>query len=186
MYVIVVNMNIYKSYASSEGPGRTGSASTHWRSGDLLALVAFVALCLGISAVGAWVTAPSIDTWYRALEKPAFNPPDWVFAPVWTALYVLIAVAGWRVWRRRGATGARAAMASYGVQLALNLAWSFLFFGGRLIGAALADIVLLLAAIGVNVVLFARIDRAAGWLLTPYAAWVAFATALNFALWLRN
>ncbi len=156
------------------------------RVGDLLGLGAFVALCLAISAIGGWVTADSVGTWYRTLQKPVFNPPDWVFAPVWTLLYLMIALAGWRVWRSRGLAGARAAMAAYAAQLALNLAWSFLFFGGRMIGIALVEIVLLLAAIVVNAVLFWRIDRLAGWLLAPYAAWVAFACMLNFALWRLN
>ena len=156
------------------------------RLGDLLGLGAFVVLCLAISAIGGWVTADSVGTWYRTLQKPDFNPPDWVFAPVWSLLYLMIALAGWRVWRRRGLAGARVAMGAYAAQLALNLAWSFVFFGGQMIGIALAEIVLLLVAIGVNALLFWRIDRMAGWLLAPYAAWVAFASILNFALWRLN
>jgi tryptophan-rich sensory protein len=99
---------------------------------------------------------------------------------------VLIAVSGWRVWRRRGFSGAQVAFGAYWVQLALNLGWSLLFFGQRMIGAALVEILVLLAAIVVNAALFARIDRGAGWLLVPYAAWVAFASLLNFALWRLN
>ena len=156
------------------------------RAGELLGFGAFVALCLAISALSGWVTAQSVVTWYRTLQKPVFNPPDWMFAPVWTLLYLMIALAGWRVWRTRGLAGARAGMAAYAAQLALNLAWSFLFFGGWMIGIALAEIVLLLGAIGVNAVLFWRTDRLAGWLLAPYAAWVAFACVLNFALWRLN
>jgi tryptophan-rich sensory protein len=98
----------------------------------------------------------------------------------------MIALAGWRVWRRVGLSGARAGMVAYSAQLALNLAWSFLFFGGRMIGVALAEIMLLLAVICVNAALFRRIDRVAGWLLVPYAAWVAFACVLNLALWRLN
>jgi len=162
----------------------TGAVRT--RAGDLLGLGGFLALCLAISAIGGWVTADSVGSWYRTLQKPVFNPPDWVFAPVWTLLYLMIALAGWRVWRRVGLSSARAAMVAYSAQLALNLAWSFLFFGGRMIGVALVEIVLLLAVIGVNAVLFWRIDRLAGWLLVPYAAWVAFACVLNFALWRLN
>lgn len=153
---------------------------------DLLGLGTFLALCLAVSAIGGWVTAQSVGTWYQTLQKPVFNPPDWLFAPVWTLLYLMIAVAGWRVWRSTGLAGARAGMVAYAAQLALNLTWSFLFFGGRMIGTALVEIVLLLAAIGVNAVLFWRADRLAGWLLVPYAAWVAFACILNFALWRLN
>lgn len=151
-----------------------------------LALAAFVALCLAISAVAGAVTAGSVGTWYQALHKPPFNPPDWVFAPVWTILYLTIAVAGWRVWLRRGFAGARIELTAYALQLALNLGWSCIFFGGRMIGAALVEIGFLFAAILINASLFARIERLAGWLLLPYAAWVLFAAALNFALWRLN
>lgn len=132
------------------------------------------------------MTATSVGTWYAGLAKPAFNPPNWGFGPVWTALYLMLAVAGWRVWRRRGAGGVRLALGALALQLALNLGWSFLFFGARLIGAALAEIALLLAAILATAVLFWRIDRVAGALFVPYAAWVAFATVLNAALWRLN
>ena len=156
------------------------------RTRELLGLVAFIALCLGVSALGGWVTAGSVASWYPTLHKPAFNPPDWLFAPVWTVLYLMVAVAGWRVWRRRGFSGARGAMSAYALQLALNLGWSFVFFGGRMIGAALAEIVLLFVAIVVNEALFWRIERAAALLLVPYAAWVAFAAVLNAELWRLN
>ena len=156
------------------------------RVGDLLGLGAFIVLCLTIAAIGARITMPSIGTWYRTLQKPFFNPPDWIFGPVWTVLYLMIAVAGWRAWRSTRVAGARARMGVYGVQLTLNLAWSLIFFGGRMIGLALVDIVLLLAAIVVTAALFWRADRLAGWLLAPYAAWVAFAGVLNFALWRLN
>jgi len=162
------------------------NAASRTRGRDALGLAAFVALCLAISAIGGWVTAQSVGTWYRALQKPFFNPPDWVFAPVWTTLYLTIALAGWRVWRVRGLAGALAAMSVYAAQLALNLAWSFIFFGARAIGLAFAEILILLAAICINAALFRRIDRAAGWLLVPYAAWVAFASVLNLALWRLN
>lgn len=160
--------------------------SPHARFRDLAGLGAFVATCLVISFIGGWVTASSVDTWYQALQKPPFNPPDWLFAPVWTLLYLMIAVSGWRAWRNQAHPGLRAAMAAYATQLALNLAWSWVFFGGRLIGPAFAVILLLLVAIGANAVLFWRADRLAGWLLLPYAAWVAFAAVLNFSLWKLN
>ena len=146
----------------------------------------FIAVNAAVSALGGWATAGSVGTWYAALEKPSFNPPDWVFAPVWSALYLMIAVAGWRAWRRGAGQAARLALTAYAVQLALNLSWSFVFFGAQLIGAALAVIAALLAAILANAFLFWRIDRAAGALLLPYAAWVSFATLLNAALWRLN
>jgi tryptophan-rich sensory protein len=161
--------------------GTTGS-----RRRDLLGLAGFIAVCLAVSALGGWVTTQSVDTWYRTLQKPSFNPPDWLFAPVWTLLYVLIAVAGWRVWRGHGLRAVRGPMAAYALQLGLNCAWSFLFFGGRMIGAALIDITLLFVAIVVTAALFRPIDRIAAWLLAPYGAWVAFASVLNLAIWRLN
>jgi tryptophan-rich sensory protein len=154
------------------------------RTRDYVGLAAFIAINVAVSALGGWATAGSVGTWYQALAKPAFNPPDWVFAPVWSALYLMIAIAGWRVWRRGGEV--RGALTVYAVQLALNLSWSFVFFGARMIGPALAVIAALLVAIVANAFLFWRIDRWAGALLVPYAAWVSFAAALNAALWRLN
>lgn len=176
------------------------------RTRDYAGLAVFIAINVAVSALGGWATAASVGTWYQALAKPAFNPPDWIFAPVWSALYLMIAIAGWRVWRRdpvegrsaaREGQGARSdardagrevrlALTVYAVQLALNLSWSFVFFGARLIGPALAVIAALLAAILANAFLFWRLDRVAGALLAPYAAWVSFATLLNAALWRLN
>ena len=153
---------------------------------NLVALAGFVALCFAVAAAGGAVTATSVETWYAGLAKPPFNPPDWVFGPVWTALYLMIAVAGWRVWRRRSESGAWLALGAWGVQLSLYLSWSMLFFGARMIGAALVEIAVLLAAILITAALFWRIDRIAGVLLVPYAAWVGFATVLNAALWRLN
>ena len=153
---------------------------------DLAALAAFVVTCLAVSAIGGAVTASSVGDWYASLQKPAFNPPDWVFAPVWTVLYLMMAVAGWRVWRRAGFADGGVALALFAVQLALNLAWSFLFFGWRRIDLALVEIVVLLAAILLTTAAFWRIDRIAGLLFVPYAAWVAYAMLLNIALWNLN
>ena len=161
-----------------------------------LTLALFIALVLGGGTLIGLMTLPG--EWYAGLAKPPFNPPNWIFAPVWSALYLMIAIAGWRVWRRGAGeasggvevSGAmrevRLALIVYAVQIALNLSWSFVFFGARLIGPALAVIAALLAAIIANAFLFWRIDRAAGALLVPYAAWVAFATLLNAALWRLN
>lgn len=149
------------------------------------ALIGFLAVCFAVSALGAYFTASSVGTWYQTLNKPSFNPPDWVFAPVWTALYVLIAAAGWRVWRRCGFSDRRA-FALYGLQLGLNLMWSVLFFGMRNPGAAFLELALLWSAIVATLVLFWRSDRIAGALFAPYLAWVSFAGALNAAIWKLN
>lgn len=148
---------------------------------DLTGLAAFLILCFAVSAVGGAITASSVGTWYQGLAKPAFNPPDWIFAPVWTALYVMIAVAGWRVWRRGGYRESRGALRLflYIGQLVLNVGWSLLFFGFRLPGAALVEIIVLLATVVATGVSFRRSDVWAAVLFAPYAAWVAFAATLN-------
>jgi tryptophan-rich sensory protein len=155
-------------------------------SRDIVGLVVFIALCLAFSGIGGAVTATSVGTWYQALHKSPLNPPDWVFAPVWTTLYVLMAIAGWRVWRHARSEARRRALAVFAVQLGLNLAWSFLFFGFQRIGLALLEIVILLLAIIANTILFWRIDRVAGVLFMPYVLWVVYATVLNTSLWLLN
>ncbi|KZD00890.1 TspO/MBR family protein [Oceanibaculum pacificum] len=148
----------------------------------LLGLAGFLGLCLIVSALGGAITATSVGDWYQTLAKPSFNPPDWVFGPVWTVLYIMMAVAGWRIWRRHGFGGVPIAMSLFGAQLALNLAWSFLFFGLRSPSLALIDIFLLLIAILGTMGAFRPCDRIAFWLLVPYALWVTYATVLNAAI----
>jgi benzodiazapine receptor len=147
-------------------------------------LVVAVGLCLAVGALGGWITAISVKTWYPLLNKPGFTPPDWLFGPVWTVLYVLMGIAAWRVWRAGART--REALALFALQLALNLAWSVVFFGLHRIGMAVGVIVLLEAAILVTVAAFRRIDRLAAALLVPYALWVGFAAVLNIAVWRLN
>jgi benzodiazapine receptor len=156
------------------------------RRQELVGLAGFVLLCLAGSALGGLATSSSVGTWYQTLAKPSFNPPDWVFAPVWTTLYIFMAIAGWRVWRTPNAQPGTHALQVFYVQLALNLLWSFLFFGMQAIGLALVEIITLLVAIVVTTVLFWRIDRPAGVLFLPYIMWVAFASLLNSALWVLN
>jgi len=148
----------------------------------------FVALVVVFSAaaVGGAATSSSVGDWYQALRKPPFNPPAWVFGPVWTALYAMMAVAAWLVWRRRGFADAQLPLALFGLQLALNAAWSVLFFGLRNPGLALVDIVLLWAAILGTLLTFRPISAPAAALLSPYLAWVSFAGVLNYAIWSLN
>ena len=149
-----------------------------------IALLAFFGVCFAVAGIAGVVTATSVDTWYPTLAKPAFTPPDRVFGPVWTALYAMMALAAWLAWRRVGWEGR--ALRLFFAQLGLNFAWSVLFFGWQLIGLALVDIALLLVLIGLTAVAFWRIDRRAGLLLAPYLLWVAYAGALNGAIWLMN
>lgn len=153
---------------------------------DIMGLCGFLLLCLAVSAIGGAITATSVGAWYQALMKPSFNPPDWVFAPVWTTLYIMMAVAAWRVWRRSDRGGTGWALAVFALQLALNLLWSYLFFGLQRIGLAFAEIGALLLVLVVNTYLFWRVDRWAGALFVPYIAWVAFALLLNGAIWWLN
>jgi tryptophan-rich sensory protein len=153
---------------------------------ELFGFVAFLGLCLIASAIGGVATASSVGTWYPILAKPSFNPPNWIFAPVWTALFFMMAVAGWRVWRRDGLAGARSAMTLFALQLVLNVTWSIVFFGLRSIGAAMVEILVLLLAILATMLVFWQRDRVAGMLFMPYAAWVSFAAVLNAALWRLN
>jgi benzodiazapine receptor len=136
-----------------------------------------------VAAVGGVATAPAIPGWYAHLAKPSFNPPNWLFGPVWSLLYAMMAVAAWRVVRQGKAWRE---LAAYLLQLVLNLGWSLVFFGAHRIGAALVEIGCLWLAIAVTLALFWRRDRPAGLLLAPYLAWVSFAALLNFALWRLN
>ena len=153
---------------------------------SLLVLAVLVIACEGVGIVGAGFTAPAIADWYRSLEQPSWTPPDWLFGPVWIALYALMAVAAWLVWRQGRVPGVWTAGALFGVQLALNAIWTPIFFGLRQPGWALLDILLLWAAILLTLVAFARVRPLAAGLLAPYLAWVTYAGALNFALWWLN
>jgi len=147
---------------------------------NLLALLASLLLAFGAAFLGARFGP---GDWYTELRKPSWNPPGWIFGPVWTFLYASMAVAAWRVWK---AGDARTALALYVVQLALNAAWSWLFFGLHRPGLAFVDILALWAAILATTLAFFPKDRAAGWLMVPYLAWVSFAAFLNFTLWRMN
>lgn len=148
-----------------------------------LALLGWLALTFCAPALGIFGMP---GEWYASLHKPSWNPPPWIFGPVWTTLYTMMAVAAWWVWRRGGWRVQRGPLTLYLIQLALNAAWSPLFFGMRAPGLALIDILLLLAAIVATLAAFARVHRFAGLLLVPYLLWVSFATVLNLTLWQMN
>ena len=145
----------------------------------LLPFAAAVAAAALIGGLGVAGTAAE----YQNLEQPSWAPPSWLFGPVWTILYAMIAVAGWLVWRR---TGWNRALTVYAVQLVLNALWTPIFFGFGQYGLALLDILAMWLLIGATIFLFRPISRAAAWLLVPYWAWVTFATALNAAIWSAN
>jgi tryptophan-rich sensory protein len=156
-------------------------ASQRW-----LVLLLFIAVTFAAAGIGGAATASSVNTWYPTLVKPSWNPPSWIFGPVWSSLYLLMAVAAWRVWRHTEHPGRRAALAWYFGQLVLNALWSCLFFGLRNPGLAFAEVIVLWASLVVVLLKFARIDRPASLLWLPYLAWVSFATVLNGTVWWLN
>jgi len=157
------------------------------KGADIYRLIIAVLVCQAAGFIGSIFTRPAVPTWYAGLVKPRFMPPDWVFAPVWICLYLLIGIAAFLVWRRGiHHQVVRRALAIFGVQLALNVLWSFLFFGLRSPLAGLIGIFILGIAIILTVQRFLKVSRTAGLLLIPYFLWVSFATGLNLSIWWLN
>lgn len=150
-----------------------------------LALGLFCLACFLAAGLGSLFTMVSVESWYAGLARPSWSPPDWVFGPVWTALYAMMAVAGWLAWRPGGAAGRRA-LGWFAVQLLLNVGWSAVFFGLQMPGLAFVEILALWAAIAATLVTSWRVSRPAGVLLAPYLLWVSFAAVLNLAIWRLN
>jgi translocator protein len=149
-----------------------------------LILAGFIVVCLAVGMAAGFATQQSIDDWYVTLIKPSWNPPNWLFAPVWTVLYVMMAVAAWLVWKQPQDT--KGALILFFSQLALNFAWSFLFFGARSAWLGLIGVAFLLTAVAITTIVFWRITRPAGLLFVPYLAWTAFAAFLNLTIWRLN
>ena len=150
-----------------------------------IGLLGWLLLTIVAAAVGGLASARA-GAFYAELARPVWAPPGWLFGPVWSALYALIGVSAWLVWRVRGFAGARGALVLFITQLAANAFWTWLFFGWRQGGLAFVEILLLWAMIVASVVLFWRVSRLASALLLPYLAWVSFATALTFVVWQLN
>ena len=151
-----------------------------------ISLAGWIGLCFTVAGVSSSFTASAIPGWYRTLNRPGIAPPNWVFAPVWTLLYALMAIAAWYVWLSASSTFRTWGLVLFLVQLALNFAWSWIFFRQHAIGAALFEVIILWAFIGATTLLFARVTPVAAGLMAPYWAWVTFATALNAGFWLLN
>ena len=145
-------------------------------------LVGLLVAVFVVAGIGGWFTSMGVSDWYPTLRKPSWNPPSWLFGPVWTVLYISMAVAAWLVWKDAGFDGATAALALFGVQLLLNLAWSGVFFALQSPGWALVEIGVLWLAIMVTTMLFFRHSAWAGGLMVPYLLWVSFAAVLNAAI----
>jgi translocator protein len=150
------------------------------------ALVGWLALCLAVAGTSSIFSAHNIHTWYAGLIKPPLNPPNWVFAPVWTTLYALMGIAAWLVWKTRPSGCRRRGLQLFLVQLWFNFLWSWIFFSRHQIGMALVDILVLWAAILLTILNFRKVSALAAWLMVPYIAWVTFAAYLNLAFWRLN
>jgi tryptophan-rich sensory protein len=150
-------------------------------------LIIAILVSEGAGIIGSFFTVSAIQTWYKTLIRPQLAPPNWVFGPVWTTLFLLMGIAARLVWKQGLARGnVKLALAIFLIQLALNVIWSVIFFGGRNPGGAFIEIIFLWVAILATIVTFARVSSPAAWLLVPYIAWVTFAGYLNFAIWKLN
>ncbi len=151
---------------------------------DFKKLIVSLFIVFAVAAIGSFFTADSIATWYASLAKPEFNPPNWLFGPVWTFLYITIAVSLYLVWNKNKLRGT--ALYAFALQLALNAAWSVIFFGFHLPFIALLCIILLLFSIAWTIVEFYKVNKTASYLLVPYLVWVTFASVLNYWIVILN
>lgn len=151
-----------------------------------LALVFWVFLSLGVGGISGYLTAGSVNGWYRTLVRPSFTPPDWLFGPVWTLLYLMMGIAAWLATSAAAGPLRNRILLVFLVQLSLNFFWSLIFFNRHQIGFALIEVVALWFAIAASAWLFSQSSRLAAWLMLPYLAWVTFATALNAGFWWLN
>jgi len=151
-----------------------------------VSLLLWLGLCFAVAGMGGRWTAAEVSGWYRTLVRPAIAPPNWVFGPVWTTLYALMAIAAWQVWLSAASPMRTWGLILFLLQLGLNLAWSWIFFRQHAIGPALAEVLILWAAIGAATLVFGRVSGVSAWLMAPYWAWVSFAALLNAAFWRSN
>lgn len=152
-----------------------------------VAFVINIAIPLAVGATGAFFTASSVKTWYTTLNKPSFNPPNTIFAPVWTTLYIIMGISAYLIWQKRHTIKHfPRTIAIYAIQLILNLLWSFIFFYAHQIGVALFEIIVLLLVVITNALTFYKIDKLAGLLFIPYILWVSFATVLTYNIFILN
>lgn len=156
------------------------------RRRDVVAAAEMLAAVIAALLLGQLATYPNLEPWYAALAKPSFNPPNWLFAPVWGALYLLMAFAGWRVLRQPASPPRQTGLMLFFGQLALNAAWSWMFFAAHSPLLGLVNIIPQWLLVAATVAAFARLDRLAAWCLAPLAAWVGYAAMLNAAIWWLN
>ena len=154
---------------------------------NILWLFLFIFLCLIFgNGIGGYFTFVSVETWYQTLNKPNFNPPDWVFGPVWTTLYILMGVSIWLIWKKETSKIRTISMIIFWVQFFFNIFWTYLFFGIQRIDLGLFEIFFLIFLILINIIYFYKIDKIASYLLVPYVLWVSYASILNYKIWVLN
>lgn len=149
-------------------------------------LVVSVLLSVALGSLGGLFTLSEIPVWYAGLQKPSFNPPNWIFGPVWTVLYFLMGVSFYLVWKENKSSERNRAMGWFGVQFLLNFCWSMIFFHFHQTGWAMVEIIFMWVAILITLLQFGKISSLAAWLLVPYISWVSFASVLNYAIWQLN
>lgn len=150
-------------------------------------LIITIIICELAGIVGSIFTVSSIPTWYAGIIKPELSPPNWIFGPVWTTLFLLMGISLYLVWEKRSVNkNTSIALGIFAIQLVLNTLWSIIFFGLRSPGGAFVEIIFLWIAILATIIYFSKISRAAAWLLVPYILWVSFAAYLNFSIWILN
>lgn len=158
----------------------------HNKLNEALALVLFLILCLSAELMGSLLTMSSVDTWYQTIEKPSWTPPNWLFAPVWTTLFLLMAVSAWMIWLDGGIRQNIVPLALFIIQLAFNVLWSGLFFANQSPGLAFINIVFLWFLILSMIIAFIKVKQIAGYMNIPYMLWVTYAGALNLSIWRLN
>ncbi len=153
---------------------------------SIIILILFILICQSVGIIGATFTMSSLDNWYRTIQKPSWNPPDWIFGPVWTTLYAIMGFSMWTIWKNRATQKISWCIIIFIIQLLLNGIWTPLFFGLKNPALALIDIMFLFSAIIATIIIFYKVNRLASLILIPYLLWVGFATILNYHLWKLN
>ena len=153
---------------------------------SILPLLISILIVFSFGFIGSFFTTSSITNWYAFINKPLFSPPNWIFGPVWTLLYILMGVSAFLIWQKRDNLKTKPALIFYGIQLILNALWSIIFFGMHNPGLALLEIIILWLFILITLIKFYKINKTAGLLFIPYLLWVSFASILNYAIWILN
>jgi len=152
----------------------------------LFSLLISILVVFSAGFIGSLFTTPNISTWYAFINKPSFSPPNWLFAPAWTLLYILMAISAFLIWQERDNLKTKQALTFYGIQLILNTLWSIIFFGMHNPGLASLEIIILWLFILITLIKFYKINKTAGLLFIPYLLWVSFASILNLFVWMIN